>query len=104
MFWAKTITLANQNTAYNLAALMNAVDSARPQNCKNLEIQVPLEAGNVRLYIGDSSAVTNLNWGIELTGGQCWAPPPSPIFNVRDLANIWLYCDTAGTTLGVSME
>jgi hypothetical protein len=100
VFWAKSVA-PGQNVAQQLSALMVAVDANAPVKTTGfLEIQVPIEAGNVRVYIGDSNLVAPGNWGIEITAGQVWSPP----VRTRDLSAIWIYVDTAGVSLGVTLE
>lgn len=96
------IVLANQ--PYQLSALLLAVDAKCPIIVSSIELDFDPDAGAARLYIGNSDVAIN-KWGVKMSGGQFYAPPPLNYVpgGSEDLSTWYLLSDVGGVACGVTV-
>jgi hypothetical protein len=100
--WMKTLTLTNANQAYSLFALMKAADvTLKYAQCAKLQIQSKVDGGAARLQIGNDD-VSAVNRGVELVASQAFGIEAIEL-NLILLDQIFLWTDTAGLTINVTM-
>jgi hypothetical protein len=98
-----TITLTTASTVYNLYALLSAADTTLPKPAQALMIQADIDAGAARCFIGDKKMLTNLaSYGTCLEAA--WSMGIDSLgANLLVLPDIYLYTDTNGSKLHVTV-
>lgn len=98
------VALAAPNTSYSLATLLRGIDANCPVVVTSVEIQFDPDAGAAYLYIGNSD-VSAANWGVKLSGGQAYTPPPLSFIpsGWDDLSTWFLFSDTGGVFCGITV-
>ncbi len=95
-----SLTLTSANVAYQLYALLAAVNADAPKVCQDLVIQAPLTGAQV-VYIGNSD-VSSTQYGVALNATWSWEGD-SVSSNLYDLQAIYVLSGTEGTAIHVGV-
>lgn len=101
--WMRSLIVSG--AAKQLMALMVAADPAwnnQPRAVTYLQLQLDVNAGNVRLYVGNDS-VSATNRGIELTAGQAGPNAMTVWGNPIYLGSIWLVTSAPQSEITVNV-
>lgn|SRR3990167_4531616 len=107
--WMGSVTLTDANTNYSLRTLIEALDSSvipltesgRSFPVQWLAIQLDVNAGGARLYIGNPNNLSGTNCGVELVATQVW-PIWSMPTNLVQMDDVHVRSNTAGVRLNVT--
>lgn len=104
----RSVTLTNANENYNLATLLAAVAPTLPGvvsgkiRCQMIQIQVDVDAGAARVFVGDPDSLSASDCGAELVATQALTIQ-SVDSNLIMLSDISVRTDTAGARINVTM-
>lgn len=99
--WLQSVTIPSADTNVNLLTLLQAIDSEVPAHVQSISIQIDIDEGATRVFIGNPDTLSATNNGATLVATQVWSTG-SHESNLIYLGDIELRADTSTTLLHVS--
>ncbi len=99
--WLQSVTIPDADTNVNLFDLLEAIDSEVPAHVQSISIQVDINEGAARVFIGNPDTLSATNNGATMVATQAWSTG-SHESNLIYLKDIELRTDTSATLLHVS--
>ena len=99
--WLQSVTIPDADTNVNLFTLLEALDPEVPAHVQSISIQVDIDEGAARVFIGNPDTLSATNNGAVLVATQAWSTG-SHESNLIYLKDIELRADTSTTLLHIS--
>ncbi len=99
--WLQSVTIPSADTNVNLLTLLQAIDSEVPTHVQSISIQVDINEGATKVFIGNPDTLSAANNGATMVATQSWSTG-SHESNLIYLGDIELRADTTTTLLHIS--